>query len=335
MEHKTNNLTILRLILATMVVFGHFKVLPALSSSKGIYSYADFAVDAFFVISGYLVYASFDKLPKVKGFYIKRLFRVYPLYVIMVLLQALAMVYLLGANANFTEVIKYIGSNLIFANFLHTDIGGLLSGLNNHAINPSLWTLKIEVAFYLIVPIIWWFTKRFGTKILLLIFIASTAFSITMLHLGFESLAKQLPAQLRFFVIGIACYHYYDRLKIAVIPAFIVAIMLFITCSYRYDFPAMHPVYPIFVGALVFICSFKLPKVNLKYDISFGVYLIHAPLIQLAQLTGIFEDNISFLFELLFVVYVLAFIVEKTIELPMIRLGKKLAKKAEEKPCEI
>ena len=43
---------------------------------------------------------------------------------------------------------------MLLANFLQYDIGGVLSGLHNPGINPSLWTLKIEIGFYLIVPLI-------------------------------------------------------------------------------------------------------------------------------------------------------------------------------------
>jgi len=321
---QDNNFTIVRLILATLVVFGHFKVLPGLSSANGIYGYADFAVDAFFVVSGFLVYGSFDNLPKVKGFYIKRFFRIYPLYFVIVIMQAIAMIAIIGNNVQFSDIVKYLVSNLSFMNFISPDIGGIFAGQNNKAINPSLWTLKIEVMFYLVVPVIWYLIKRMGSITMPIIYIASTIFALTAISHGHETLAKQLPGQLRFFIMGIAFYIYRDKFVIPKPIAFILAILLLIICTFRCDYP-LTPIYPVLVGILVFISVLRLPVVKLKMDISYGVYLIHAPLIQCAVLLGLFNDSFGFLCALLAIVYCLAIIVEKSIEIPMVVYGKKLA----------
>ncbi len=323
---RDNNFTIIRLILATLVVFGHFKVLPGLSKAHGIYGYADFAVDAFFVVSGFLVYGSFDNSPKVKGFYIKRFFRIYPLYFVIVIMQAFAMALIIGSDIKYYDVIKYIASNLVFLNFISPDIGGVLAGQNNIAINPSLWTLKIEVMFYLIVPVIWYFIKRIGVITIPLIYIASTIFAITAINYGHETLAKQLPGQLRFFIIGIAFYIYRNKFMLPKPVAFLTAALLFVACSLRYTYP-LTPIYPILVGSLVFICVLRLPVIKMKLDMSYGVYLIHAPLIQLALLLGVFQDNIGFLCMLVVLVYIFAFYVEKIIEIPMVTYGKKLSER--------
>jgi peptidoglycan/LPS O-acetylase OafA/YrhL len=321
---RENNFTLVRLILATMVVFGHFKVLPGLSRANYVYGYADFAVDAFFIVSGFLVYGSFDNLPKVKSFYIKRFFRIYPLYFVVIIVQALAMILILGNNAQLSDIIKYLASNLIYLNFISPDIGGLLAQQNNKAINPSLWTLKIEVMFYMLVPVIWYLIKRIGVVTIPLIYIASTIYTLVAISHGYETLAKQLPGQLRFFVTGIALYIYRDKLMLSRPLAFVSAILLFAVCSIRHiDF--ITPVYPLVVGSLVFICVLRLPVIKMKLDMSYGVYLIHAPLIQLAVLLGIFNDSFWFLCLLLVFVYALAYLVEKLIEVPMVDYGKKLA----------
>ncbi len=321
---RENNFTLVRLILATLVVFGHFKVLPGLSKAEGIYSFADFAVDAFFIVSGFLVYGSFDNSPKVKGFYIKRFFRIYPLYFVIIILQAIAMILILGKDTQYLNVIKYLASNLIFLNFISPDIGGIFADQHNIAINPSLWTLKIEAAFYLIVPAIWYCMKRIGAITIPAIYIASTVFAFVAISHGHETLAKQLPGQLRFFIIGIGFYIYRDRFMLPKPLAFLSAALLLTVCYLRDDYPLM-PIYPILVGSLVFISVLRLPVINMKLDMSYGVYLIHAPLIQLAILFGIFSNDLWFLCLILAVVYILAFCVEKIIEIPMVAYGKKLA----------
>lgn len=322
---KSNNFTIIRLILASLVVFGHFKVLPGLSPATGIYGYADFAVDAFFVVSGFLVYGSFDNSPKIGGFYIKRFFRIYPLYFVIIMVQVTVMALLLGKQAQLADALKYLACNLTFANFVYPDMGGLLDGQHIQAINPSLWTLKIEAMFYLIVPLIWWLVKRTGNIILPLIYVASTIFAAVAIYHGHETIAKQLPGQLRFFVMGIGFYIYRNKFNFPLPVSLLLAFLLFAVCSLRHVYPLMLPIYPMLIGLLVFICVLRLPVIPLKLDMSYGVYLIHAPLIQIALLIGIFEDNTRFLIALLAVVYALAFIVEKIIEIPMVNYGKKLS----------
>ncbi len=326
-----NNFTVLRLVLATLVIFGHFKTLAGLSNAGGIYGYVDLAVNAFFIVSGYLVYGSFDNSPKVGGFYIKRFFRIYPLYAFMIIAQMVAMFILLKGNVGLAEMLKYLISNLAFANFISPDMGGLLADAHNPAINASLWTLKIEVMFYAIVPVLWLLVQRVGLKILPAIYIASVLFAALAIHYGHESWTKQLPGQLRFFVVGFLLYHYRDKFRFSLPVAVFLALICFIISSMRKDlFPEYIAllVEPIIIGAWVFICALRLPVLNLKYDISYGVYLIHAPLIQISLLLGIYEDDTGFLALLVGVVYILAFLAEKLIEIPMVKLGKKLSTRA-------
>ncbi len=321
-----NNFTLLRVVLATLVVLGHYKLLPGITPPKGIFSLADFAVDAFFVVSGYLVYGSYDKQQSLGSFYIRRLFRIYPLYFVTVVVQGIAMAIVAGGIFEHGgELLRYLGLNLIMANFLAHDLGGVLGGLHNPGINPSLWTLKIEVAFYVILPLLWHLTRRSGLWFLVALYIASSLFVALMEQYGSVTLAKQLPGQLRFFAVGMALYRYRDALRIPVPLAFVAAVVLFALCTLRSG-PVLMWIYPILVGLLVFICALRLPALPLRFDISYGVYLFHGPLIQFALLLGIFSDTPIFLFLLLACVFLLAFIAERFIEQPGIELGKRLAK---------
>lgn len=326
MSHH-NNFTLLRLLLALLVVLGHFAVLPQGGPATGIFGYATFAVDTFFVISGYLIFASFDQQPEIGGFYIRRLFRIYPLYATVVVAQGLVMAVLAGGILQHgAELMHYLALNLLMANFFAYDIGGLLSGLHNPGINPSLWTLKIELAFYLLLPMLWYLTQCFRWRFLLLLYLLSTVYAAITMHAGLDALARQLPGQMRFFTVGMALYYYRDRITLPTLQALALAVPLFILAVYDEHAPFMLPFHPICAGLVMFLFVCRLPAVPLRFDISYGVYLLHGPLIQLALLLGIFRDSMGFLALLLALVLALAFAAEQVVELPGIRFGKHLAR---------
>lgn len=323
-----NNFTILRLILAMLVLLGHFKLLQGIAIPPHIFSFADFAVDAFFVVSGYLVAGSFDRKPHFGSFYIRRFFRIYPLYFVVVVVQAIGMLaYYGGIDGHVGGTASYLGWNLIFLNFMEYDIDGLMvnSGLINPGINPSLWTLKIEVGFYAILPFLWLAFLRFGLIVPLIVFLLSTVYTYYFLSIESYTLAKQLPAQLRFFTVGMVLYHFRKSLNFEMVPAIILSGVLLALCIYRNELPIM-ALYPIFIGSLVFLVATQIEAIPLTFDISYGVYLLHAPLIQFGLLLGIMDLSLSSLIGLIILTCILAYGAERFIELPGMRWGRTLSK---------
>jgi peptidoglycan/LPS O-acetylase OafA/YrhL len=86
----------------------------------------------------------------------------------------------------------YVLPNLLFLNFLQPDINGTI-------INGALWTIKIEVMFYLIVPAMVCAARRTNpVRLMLAIIVLSLAFS----YLAPPLIARQLPGQLWLFATG-------------------------------------------------------------------------------------------------------------------------------------
>lgn len=155
-----NNFDILRLILAILVYFAHWNILTSQDISNQLFHLSGYAVHMFFIVSGFLIFWSFDADQNKKHFYIKRFFRIFPLYAFLIILQTL---FFIGfSDGNTLEIIKYFVVNIFFLNFLAPSVGSTLSSLEVNAINGSLWTLKNEVVFYLIVPLLFMFYKKWG-----------------------------------------------------------------------------------------------------------------------------------------------------------------------------
>ena len=196
LDESSNNFTLLRLLLALMVVLGHFKLLSGTAYPTFPFNLADAAVDCFFVVSGFLIAGSYERCHGLWSFYVRRVFRLYPMYLCVVVLQAAIMLALLpgGPFSEPRSTLNYLAANMLLANFLQYDIGGVLAGLHNPGINPSLWTLKIEIGFYLIVPLIYGMTRRWGWPTLAVIFVASVAYSIVTLQWAISDWRDSCPA---------------------------------------------------------------------------------------------------------------------------------------------
>ena len=87
-EDETNNFTLLRLLLSLAVVLGHFKLLSGTQYPPFPFNLADAAVDCFFVVSGFLIALSYARTHGLWSFYVRRFFRLYPMYACIVLIQA-------------------------------------------------------------------------------------------------------------------------------------------------------------------------------------------------------------------------------------------------------
>jgi peptidoglycan/LPS O-acetylase OafA/YrhL len=184
--------------------------------------------------------------------------------------------------------------------------------------------LKIEIGFYLIVPLILATVRRAGWWVLALIFGASVAYSVLMLHLGDVRLARQLPGQLQFFVVGVAWYLYGGNLRIPRFASLAVAVAFCIAWSTVHPIPP--GIRPFAVAAFAFSLALYAPIVRMHLDISYSVYLLHGPLLQTLLLLGLFEDNLVFLGGIVCVVLALSFMTERFVERPGIALGRRVAR---------
>ncbi len=324
-----NNFTPFRLLLALLVVLGHFKVFTGIESPAWPFNYASTAVDCFFVVSGYLVTASFDRDPNLFRFYVRRFFRIYPLYFAVIVAQAviLASIEHAGLIANIPSMLRYLFFNAIFANFVQHDIGsGVLTSLSDRSLNASLWTLKIEFGFYLMVPFLWRLVERVGGKAMVVIFALSAAYYFALFSAGYYDYAKQLPGQLQYFVLGIAAYRYRDKIRIGRTAALLLTIGLgaAVTALQRVHPPVL---FPLTIAGFTVIATLYAPRLRLEHDISYGVYLVHAPVIQLALLAGVYRPDWLGLLAVVAVVIALALVAERLVENPGIAWGRTLARR--------
>ena len=176
---RQNNFDIVRLILAIVVVFVHCYALSE-SSSLNIINHlmsGPVAVEGFFAISGFLIFASYERTASLREYFSNRAFRILPGYWLSTVFCVL-----IGFSMGHFQVGKFLIANLTFMNFLHPNIAGVFD-LNpaNNAMNGALWTITIEVMFYLAVPVIIWLCRRLHRDaVLWTLFAGSIAYYVVL-----------------------------------------------------------------------------------------------------------------------------------------------------------
>jgi peptidoglycan/LPS O-acetylase OafA/YrhL len=87
---QRNNLDLLRFLFASIVFFVHSHSISG-SYNLRIFSYLSsaIAVKSFFIISGFLIFMSYQNSSSIKNYFFKRIRRIYPAYFVMIFLSAL------------------------------------------------------------------------------------------------------------------------------------------------------------------------------------------------------------------------------------------------------
>ena len=298
---RQNNFDLLRFLFAFVVFLVHAHVLSGevgLSSLSKLLS-SDIAVKSFFVVSGFLIFMSYENSRDTKSYFIKRARRIYPAYFAIVVICALlgaVFTALPWAEYFSLPVLKYIASNLVFLNFLQPALPGLFEDNTLQAVNGALWTLKIEVMFYFFVPLaVIAFRSAGRLPVMLTLYICSVIYSMVMEGVASKTgadfyleLQRQLPGQLAFFIAGAAGYYYFQYLIKYRVWLMTLAVASFILQSWL---PWM-AIQPIALGVLVvyFACVFPCLGNFGKYgDFSYGMYIVHFPVLQTFVAYGLFK----------------------------------------------
>ena len=113
-------------------------------------------VAIFFVVSGFCIHLSFSRQPNWALFFRRRFFRIYPPYLAVLLFFAfLFPMTRLHFSADETAVGQLLSHAGLYDNF---------SALWQFGINPSFWSIAVEVQLYLLYPLLILMVSRFGWR---------------------------------------------------------------------------------------------------------------------------------------------------------------------------
>lgn len=196
------DIQILRGIAVLLVVCFHFGFSGLTGGFLG--------VDVFFVISGYLMAVMYDPSKKA-DFFAKRAKRLLPAYFAVVL----ATVLLAGFITSPNEYVQ-VSNQTIFAIFFASNIGFWFenSYFDKSAFKPllHLWSLGVEIQFYLLMPLLHWLFKKVKGSYFLFA-LASAVFCFLIVGLSPKTSFFWMPLRLWEFLIGYGVATYLSNVR--------------------------------------------------------------------------------------------------------------------------
>lgn len=285
MQRPEDNLSAIRLMAAIVVIYGHSFPLTGLGSpgylSNGIQT---IAVKIFFIISGMLITESWVRDPNILRYAQRRLLRIIPGLLIICVLTAFVVGPLLS-DLSFkeyygrSETYQYLW-NIVFYPVYELP-GVFLSNIYPVAVNGSLWTLPVEMAMYMVVPLVMLFGKF--TKAAIFVFaVGSLAISIIVLRCP-EPLAAYVVYGTNLWSAADIVPYFFAGMAITVFDlkkhanlqiSFIIFIIApFFAFNSAVAEVALLIVLPFVVMSFAYAVKPRFSFVDRLGDISYGVYL--------------------------------------------------------------
>ncbi len=297
-----NNFDLLRLVCAGSVFVYHAYALtmqPDLLPLARVFG-ANTALNAFFIISGFLVFMSYHHSASAADYAVKRIRRIYPAYVAIVALCALgglALSRLSLADYASSGVVRYLLANLLFLNFLAPSLPGVFDGNLSHAVNGSLWTIRTEVLCYCAVPVVAELLRRHRRATVFSVLYLLLAAAYAALRRWGGGSENALVANLSFipwhalcFLCGMMLYAFRDEYARARHWLLIAAVAFFGAGTLL----PLSPLVPLGLAVIVLYAAVSLPYLGnfARFgDLSYGVYIFHYPVLQIIISRGMFPSH--------------------------------------------
>lgn len=310
---RTNNFDLLRLAAALQVAIyhscNHLKVFEGSTALELLHHVP--GVPVFFFVSGFLISRSYESNSMLREYALNRAFRIFPALWVCTVLSALAVAatgYLATVEFSWAQFGAWIMAQMTFVQFWNP---AFMRGFGTGVLNGSLWTICVELQFYVLVPILYRLLSRLGQRgmdrSILVLVACFAAFGVVFhrMHAGHEDQAVFKLLYVTFlpwfwmFLVGVWAQRNFDLLHahLANPARLALALAAFVACSWASGHllgsrsgNAIDPLAFLSLAACVFGLAYTWPtlaeRVLHRNDISYGVYIYHLPLVNLALWLG-------------------------------------------------
>lgn len=355
MDLRNNNFDLLRFFAAAQVAFSHslvhLKITTPFLKWIGFFLSAFPGVPIFFIISGFLITASYERNHNIHQYFVNRILRIYPaLWGALVFSVLIIAIFGFLPSGNLSGFLVWLVCQSTLFQFYNPEF---LREFGVGVVNGSLWTIAVELQFYILVPILYFLLKKkedrsYHKKFFWGIFfvaicincICTKMFSHTsgcgayVTHLTQHSLIMlkllgvTILPYLYCFIIGVLI-----RLHMDDIGAFIVGklkfsvflisyVILYLIFRGKITFGYANPLSMVFLSLPVISFAFSFRNLSKSIlnenDFSYGIYVYHMLIVNTLVCLGL-TGRWSFLLLCLLLTMFLAVLSWVFIERPALR----------------
>ncbi|HZQ60195.1 MAG TPA: acyltransferase [Casimicrobiaceae bacterium] len=293
--HSGNNLDLVRFVAASLVLVSHSYTLTGRGGEPSLFAYetlGGLAVAVFFIISGFLVTASWQRSPGLLAFVRNRALRIMPALIGVVTLCALV----LGPVFSPLSLKEYYAHpqtrdyflNLTFAQLNYSLPAVFAHNPFPHVVNGSLWTLPIEVTMYAVLALLG-VLRLVDRKVVTVLVIALAAIWFGLGPGRLDAMTPYLPAVLPaaptahlalWFFSGSALWLWRDHIAYRTPVALALLALAWIVQGGSVGHAVLHVALPYALLWFAQVDVRQLGAFGRHGDFSYGIYLYAFPVQQ-------------------------------------------------------
>jgi len=296
---RDNNFDLLRLLAAAQVAFFHCAthLQVPLDRERPLVAFASHlpGVPIFFVVSGFLISLSWERNPQPASYARNRVLRIYPALWVCFGVGVLSAAIVGGVDFLRAGALPWVAAQLTIGQFYNPDF---LRGYGIGVLNGSLWTIPVELQFYLLLPLMYRvFRLRERSGIVALAALAAASIAAQYTFLAFSGTASEaLPVKLFgvtlapylwMFLIGVLLQRNFECFApwlqgkaILWLAAFALFVALEKSLGITVATNTPNPVPMAVLGCAVIASAYTAPRLGNSLlrgnDISYGLYIYHA-----------------------------------------------------------
>jgi peptidoglycan/LPS O-acetylase OafA/YrhL len=318
-DERRNNFDLIRLLAAAQVIIYHGTLHLNLGWPLWAVDFLDRfpGGPVFFVTSGFLVSRSLERSGSLKRYARNRVLRIYPALIVCLAVSIGSVVasgYFASTHVSLRAMWTWIAAQTTIAQFYRPPF---LDRYATGTLNGSLWTIPVEIQFYILLPLLYATVRRIGRNSryasALIVALILGGIAINVWRYGVP-MASSNSIESRFLKMSVAPYAYMFLLGVIAQQNFTVVrrfntrtagygVAGYVGVSYlssivglRATENGLNPISVVVLTGLILSAAFTAPELAgrllRRRDISYGLYIYHMPVINVLVVLGM-SGNLS------------------------------------------
>lgn len=302
-DYRKNAFNLVRLIAALQVILEHSIIhfelnMPLIEKFNQCFR----GVPLFFCMSGFLIAWSLERDSSIKTYFKKRVIRVYPEMWGGIVFSFITILLFYRKNIDVGKMILFLFTQATVLQFWTPDF---LRGFGVGTPNGSLWSICNMVQFYIIIFFVYKKLKNFNTLKWGILFAISFGLNVSAYYLrgNIPVILEKLYEQTVFpyaylYLIGVFVW----TQKSKIIPVitkyffFVLGGLIFVSvANIGINGVYIKPLKGILLCLFGIGLAYRFPKIQIKTDLSYGLYIYHMIFINVLVHLG-YRNNVMLIF---------------------------------------